>query len=767
MIGYRLKAWEGRIFRWALWVLAVSLACLAPAEVLRADGAGFIRVAPGGRYFQFQDGAPFFAVGIHGSEMIHKGVNRATWDAYFKQMSRSGVNVLRVLLDGAYTDVMTADPECWYEKHGPDNPVPDCGDAFVGGCDLSCTPTYNPSVEETLTYLFSLAEKHGVYLQVCPVVPGLMVLPGGETNPLLADQGGPIPGTDPFTLTDQLFTNGKAVCLLMRRFTWLVERWGDNPHLFSWELMNEMDLFPNLGNNLENIRRWIDTVAAHVKRIDPNHLVTVSASNPWATPGLNKFERNLEIWNHPDMDVVTYHAYGSYFDPAFTGGDFFSEVDTILYQLHLHTALTDQVFPAVSSPAHPDRPVHVNEELGASRASVRFQHDPMTPWSDGKMADHFRMAKWVHVASGSAGTPLQFYTDEFYGVADTAAQKGFWGFSFDDYASLRVLRNLVDRVDWARLSPVRADDRVSAPEIYAMATADRDGSLMLAWLLHHTPNSLPDPVEVTFSGLSDAVHQVLWYSDRTGEVLRSDVLSGSGGTLSVPASVFADPSPTWDWAGAHVAVLVRPLQDGYEDINPDSDGDGVIDLLDNCPYVANPGQADRDGDTAGDACDNCPGSFNRLQGDFDGDGVGDACRPTCPFGHAGEGDFYVDFATGLNSNSGRQGEPWRTIAYARLNTCLGAVLHVATCGNGVLDGDEVCDGTTGCLQGTCSSDCSQCGSGLCAQVPFAGTFQTEASGSPGRTARAPGVPQGFGSFFLPLAAAAGYLLAVRRRRRGR
>ncbi|HXZ85909.1 MAG TPA: thrombospondin type 3 repeat-containing protein [Myxococcota bacterium] len=42
----------------------------------------------------------------------------------------------------------------------------------------------------------------------------------------------------------------------------------------------------------------------------------------------------------------------------------------------------------------------------------------------------------------------------------------------------------------------------------------------------------------------------------------------------------------------------------------DSDGDGVIDSVDNCPSIANANQADADGDGVGDVCDNCKNASN-------------------------------------------------------------------------------------------------------------------------------------------------------------
>ena len=63
----------------------------------------------------------------------------------------------------------------------------------------------------------------------------------------------------------------------------------------------------------------------------------------------------------------------------------------------------------------------------------------------------------------------------------------------------------------------------------------------------------------------------------------------------------------------------------------DTDGDGILDTVDNCPTVANHNQADEDGDGVGDACDNCPNIANGDQaqtGESDTpNGVGDACDP--------------------------------------------------------------------------------------------------------------------------------------------
>ncbi len=61
----------------------------------------------------------------------------------------------------------------------------------------------------------------------------------------------------------------------------------------------------------------------------------------------------------------------------------------------------------------------------------------------------------------------------------------------------------------------------------------------------------------------------------------------------------------------------------------DTDGDGVVDIYDNCSSINNPGQEDSDLDGIGDSCDNCPTIHNEDQSDLDLDGLGDQCD-NCP-----------------------------------------------------------------------------------------------------------------------------------------
>ncbi|MFH1812508.1 MAG: thrombospondin type 3 repeat-containing protein [Pseudomonadota bacterium] len=130
----------------------------------------------------------------------------------------------------------------------------------------------------------------------------------------------------------------------------------------------------------------------------------------------------------------------------------------------------------------------------------------------------------------------------------------------------------------------------------------------------------------------------------------SDVLSGTPGLGdfgdhggSTPTVALEQGSPALhagtcvDQDGALVTAdqrgSARPASGVGCDIGAfqvfESDTDGILDDVDNCPTVDNPGQEDSDGDQRGDACDPCPGLATTSDADGDADGLPDACD-LCP-----------------------------------------------------------------------------------------------------------------------------------------
>ncbi|MEE9349036.1 MAG: thrombospondin type 3 repeat-containing protein [Flavobacteriaceae bacterium] len=69
----------------------------------------------------------------------------------------------------------------------------------------------------------------------------------------------------------------------------------------------------------------------------------------------------------------------------------------------------------------------------------------------------------------------------------------------------------------------------------------------------------------------------------------------------------------------------------------DSDNDGIVDNVDNCPFFSNLSQTDVDNDGIGDVCDNCPNTANNNQDDIDNDGIGNVCERNAGTENAGLG----------------------------------------------------------------------------------------------------------------------------------
>ncbi len=150
----------------------------------------------------------------------------------------------------------------------------------------------------------------------------------------------------------------------------------------------------------------------------------------------------------------------------------------------------------------------------------------------------------------------------------------------------------------------------------------------------HPTNSAIPPFVIAFSDLTaspdDAIASWQWdFGDGSFTNASEPIHTyASGGVFSVTLRVVDEHGATGVLTRVNYITLV----------GGDTDGDGVPDFADNCPYTYNALQADLDGDSIGDECDpdmdgdgvpndidNCGRFANPGQEDADGDGFGDAC----------------------------------------------------------------------------------------------------------------------------------------------
>jgi len=95
------------------------------------------------------------------------------------------------------------------------------------------------------------------------------------------------------------------------------------------------------------------------------------------------------------------------------------------------------------------------------------------------------------------------------------------------------------------------------------------------------------------------------------------------------------------------------------DAPDDLDHDGVCTSVDNCPLISNGGQSDTDGDQVGDACDNCRFAYNPTQMDADRDGVGNACDNCVFLVNSGQTDLDGDQRGDICDNCPAQYNPFQ------------------------------------------------------------------------------------------------------------
>jgi hypothetical protein len=236
-----------------------------------ASGPGYIRVSQKDpHYFEFDDGSPFFAIGMNVVEHPLSEYYR-----YIPQLAENGANFSRLWIGFEYF-----------------------------GLELGSMGDYRLDNAWRLDRVMELSEHYGIYQKLC--IDWIRhITPRGEPrrtfdppeNAYSISNGGPCRDMKDF------FTSEEARRLFRNRLRYIVARWGYSPNVMAWELWNEIDLIDPKAADQNVIAAWNREMCRYLKSIDPwQHLTTNSlGGRSWAKT----------IWTLDENQFAQRHGYST------------------------------------------------------------------------------------------------------------------------------------------------------------------------------------------------------------------------------------------------------------------------------------------------------------------------------------------------------------------------------------------------------------------------------------------------------------------------
>ncbi len=394
----------------------------------------YVRVAPGGRYFMTEDGQPFLVIG-HNDAMpwptlrhMHGEEDVATTEAYIRMLAEHGVTVLRIMLE-------YCEDEDWFFEDPVGQPVP-----------------------ATVLYwddLIGLCERYQVRLLVM-FWDTFFMSRRWEHHPYSAGGSG-FDGPGSFCTAESALEAEKA------RIRFFVDRWGDSPAIFAYDLLNE--IHPYWGGSPAEQGRWVAEIAQFVKgyeleRWGKRHLLTVSIFG--AIPEAEYLDL---VMRHPELDFVTTHVYifGLVDNPENTIDGALVMRDAVRHAF----SQMDTVRPYLDTESGP---IHLFMDLGRTLPTA-FD------------AEYLHNMSWAHLATGGAGSGMRWPFRDPHCLTP------------EMHAVQRGMRRFLPALDWVRFSPEpwnhrmrvvardAADEGAAEARLPVLPFGCGDRRQALAWLL--------------------------------------------------------------------------------------------------------------------------------------------------------------------------------------------------------------------------------------------------------------------------------------------
>ncbi len=227
-----------------------------------SNAHGFVKIGANKRYFQFDDGTPYFPIGhnLPWSWDAAGGVH--AYDTWFKSLSDSGGNYARLVID-----------EPWFvglDWHTPGDYTAAQVDAARLDAVLELAAKYHVELQLVLLWHQALQDYNGPPVLVPDASSRPDTSADWNANPYNAVHGGPLGSAS------QFFTSDSARELFHRRLRYISARWGSDPRIFAWEIIDQID--QTTAYNPAVADPWLQDAATYLRQIDAGrHLITAGS----------------------------------------------------------------------------------------------------------------------------------------------------------------------------------------------------------------------------------------------------------------------------------------------------------------------------------------------------------------------------------------------------------------------------------------------------------------------------------------------------------
>ena len=222
-------------------------------------------------YFQLSTGDTYIPIGLN---ICWAGGGMTELEQYFRRLSENGGNFARVWIGQPMFDYETV-----YGQVNQDQLA-------------------------KLDQLLEIADKYGIKVKLC-IDNFRKIEPENPTGDFTIKSVYHIDNGGSFTSMDDYMSDERGKNVFLKKVRLYKERYGDNPHVFAWEIWNEMNAI-FIEDLTEKLIPWNRSVLKEMQNIFPKNLVTQSLGSMDGEWCFSHYDGVMKI---ADNDFLQVHRY--------------------------------------------------------------------------------------------------------------------------------------------------------------------------------------------------------------------------------------------------------------------------------------------------------------------------------------------------------------------------------------------------------------------------------------------------------------------------